>query len=59
MWDAAQWMQQYSLLHRFDVARVLSAGPQTVDLIILTVATLLPLAYALLVFPGRDIPAPD
>lgn len=58
-WDPARAWQPYSLFHHFQAADILAGRMSGLDLAILGMAIALPLAYALFVFPRRDIPAPD
>jgi ABC-2 type transport system permease protein len=58
LWTDAAWTQDYSLLHHFDPGAILSGDLDPVDLVIVFVAAAIPLVYALLVFPKRDLAAP-
>ena len=58
-WDQAKAWQPYSLFHHFQAADILAGSLSGLDLIVLCVAIVIPLAYALYVFPRRDLPAPD
>lgn len=57
-WSAAQWTQEYSLFHHFESGQILSGNPSPFDFGLLAVAAVLPLVYALWVFPRRDLAAP-
>jgi ABC-2 type transport system permease protein len=58
LWTDAAWTQEYSLLHHFAPGEILTDGIDPIDLVIVYVAALVPLIYALLVFPRRDLAAP-
>jgi len=58
-WDQAKAWQPYSLFHHFQAADILAGRLSGVDLMVLGLAIVIPLAYALYVFPRRDLPAPD
>jgi putative exporter of polyketide antibiotics len=58
LWDAAEWTQEYSLFHHFNPGQVLQGDADPVDFLILTVATLIPIAWAFVVYPRRDLAAP-
>ena len=58
LWTDAAWTQEYSLLHHFDPGAVLTGDPDPIDLVIVYVAALIPIVYALLIFPKRDLAAP-
>ena len=58
LWSDAAWTQQYSLLHHFDPGAILSGEVAPLDLVIVVVAAIVPIAYALIVFPRRDLAAP-
>ena len=58
LWTDAAWTQDYSLLHHFNPGAILSGDPAPVDLVIVYAAAVIPLIYALLVFPKRDLAAP-
>ena len=59
LWTAAAWTQDYSLFHHFQPGEILSGSLHPIDLLILGIATLLPIIYALVVFPRRDLAAPS
>ncbi|HEX2884537.1 MAG TPA: ABC transporter permease subunit [Candidatus Limnocylindria bacterium] len=58
LWSAAEFLQPYSLLHHFNPGAILSGEGDPLDLAIVFVAAALPVLYALLVFPRRDLAAP-
>lgn len=58
LWTDAAWTQDYSLLHRFDPGATLSGEIAVLDLVIVLAAAIVPIAYALIVFPRRDLAAP-
>lgn len=59
LWTDAAWTQEYSLFHHFQPVEILSGGLDLADLLLLAIATLLPIVYALVVFPRRDLAAPS
>jgi ABC-2 type transport system permease protein len=59
LWTDAAWTQEYSLFHHFQPGKILEGELPGVDLLILGIAAVLPVIYALLVFPRRDLPAPS
>ena len=58
LWTDAAWTQEYSLLHHFDPGAILSGDLDPIDLVIVYAAAVVPVVYALLVFPKRDLAAP-
>lgn len=58
LWTEAAWTQPYSLLHHFDPGEILSGNLDPIDLVIVFGAAIVPVIYALLVFPRRDLAAP-
>lgn len=58
LWDAAEWLQPYSLFHHFDPGQILQGDADPLDLAIVTLATVLPAIWALMVYPRRDLAAP-
>jgi ABC-2 type transport system permease protein len=58
LWREAEWTQEYSLFHHFQPAEILSGDLDPIDLLILGIAFVLPVVYALIVFPRRDLAAP-
>jgi ABC-2 type transport system permease protein len=59
LWTDVAWSQEYSLFHHFQPAELLTGGPDPMDFLLLGAATAVPLVYALIVFPRRDLAAPD
>jgi putative exporter of polyketide antibiotics len=59
LWREAEWTQEYSLFHHFQPAEILAGNVDPLDLVILAAATVIPIAYALIVFPRRDLAAPS
>jgi ABC-2 type transport system permease protein len=58
LWADAAWTQEYSLLHHFDPGEILTTGLDPIDLVIVFGAAIIPVVYALIVFPRRDLAAP-
>jgi ABC-2 type transport system permease protein len=58
LWTDAAWTQQYSLLHHFNPGAILTGELDPIDLVVVYVAAVIPIVYALLVFPKRDLAAP-
>jgi len=58
-WDPAKAWQPYSLFHHFKAADILADRASAFDAAVLIVAIVVPLAFALYIFPRRDLPAPD
>jgi len=58
LWTDAAWTQEYSLLHHFQPGEILTGELDPIDLIVVFVAAVIPIIYALLVFPRRDLAAP-
>lgn len=58
LWTDAAWSQEYSLFHHFQVAEILDGNADPLDLAICGLAVAVPLAYALVRFPRRDLAAP-
>lgn len=59
LWTDVAWTQEYSLLHHFNPGEILNGRLDPIDLVIVAVATVIPIAYALYVFPQRDLAAPS
>jgi ABC-2 type transport system permease protein len=53
-----EWTQEYSLFHHFNPGEILTGNLDPVDIVILAVAAILPVLWALVVFPRRDLAAP-
>jgi ABC-2 type transport system permease protein len=59
LWTDVAWSQEYSLFHHFQPTEILAGEADPIDFLILTAAILVPVVYALIVFPRRDLAAPD
>jgi ABC-2 type transport system permease protein len=53
-----EWTQEYSLFHHFNPGEILTGNLDPVDIVIFAVALVLPIIWALVVFPRRDLAAP-
>jgi ABC-2 type transport system permease protein len=53
-----EWTQEYSLFHHFNPGEILTGNLDAVDIVIFVVALVLPIIWALVVFPRRDLAAP-
>ena len=58
LWTDAAWTQEYSLLHHFNPGEILTGALDPIDLVIVYVAAIIPIVYAVYVFPQRDLAAP-
>lgn len=58
LWQEAEWTQEYSLFHHFQPAEILAGTIDPIDLLICAAAFVVPVVYALVVFPRRDLAAP-
>lgn len=58
LWPDAEWLQTYSLFHYLQPDKVLRDGLQVFDSALLLAVGGLAVAYALIVFPRRDLAAP-
>lgn len=58
LWADAAWTQEYSLLHHFNPGEILTGNLDPIDLVVVFGAAVVPLVYALIVFPRRDLAAP-
>jgi ABC-2 type transport system permease protein len=58
-WTDAQWTQDYSLFNHFQPSEILAGKADLLDFVLLAVVFAVPLAYALWVFPRRDLAAPS
>ncbi len=58
LWQEAEWTQEYSLFHHFNPTEILAGAVEPIDLLICGLAFVIPIAYALVVFPRRDLAAP-
>jgi ABC-type transport system involved in multi-copper enzyme maturation permease subunit len=59
LWRDVDWSQQYSLFHHFNPGKILTGKTEWTDFLILGIAILIPVAYALVAFPRRDLAAPS
>jgi ABC-2 type transport system permease protein len=59
LWTDVAWSQKYSLFHHFQPTQALTGRADPIDFVILAAAIVIPLIYALIVFPRRDLAAPD
>jgi hypothetical protein len=59
LWRDVAWSQQYSLFHHFNPGRILNGRADPFDFGLLIVAIAIPVAYAIVVFPRRDLAAPS
>lgn len=59
LWSEVDWSQEYSLFHHFQPQEILTGATDPMDFLIVGIAFLLPIAYALIVFPRRDLAAPS
>jgi ABC-type transport system involved in multi-copper enzyme maturation permease subunit len=58
LWADAAWTQDYSLIHHFNPGAILTGDLEAIDLVIVAVAAVVPIIYAVIVFPRRDLAAP-
>lgn len=58
LWTDAAWTQDYSLFHHFNPGAILTGELQVTDLVIVFAAAVVPIVYAIMVFPRRDLAAP-
>ena len=59
LWPAAEWLQPYSLFHYFKAKSILSGTMSPADMGVLSFVSLVAIAWALVVFPRRDLAAPS
>lgn len=59
LWRDVAWTQEYSLFHHFQPTEILAGDLDPIDLVILAIAVIVPIVYALIVFPRRDLAAPS
>jgi ABC-2 type transport system permease protein len=59
LWRDVAWSQEYSLFHRFNPGEILTGKADPLDFAVLAIAIAIPVAYALVVFPRRDLAAPS
>lgn len=53
-----EWIQEYSLFHHFNPGEIVTGNLDPFDVALLGVAVTLPVLWALVVFPRRDLGAP-
>ena len=58
LWRDVAWTQEYSLFHHFQPSEILGGSVDPLDLVICGIAFVVPIVYALVVFPRRDLAAP-
>lgn len=58
LWADAAWTQEYSLFHHFQPSEILAGKADPFDFVLLVFVIAISLAYALLLFPRRDLAAP-
>ncbi|MGZ8563422.1 MAG: ABC transporter permease subunit [Candidatus Limnocylindria bacterium] len=58
LWRDVAWSQSYSLFHYFQPGKILTGDAAPFDFLLLAAATVIPVVYALIVFPRRDLAAP-
>jgi ABC-2 type transport system permease protein len=58
LWPDVDWLQPYSLFYYLKPELTLTDGPQVLDLALLAVVAAAAVAYALVVFPRRDLASP-
>lgn len=58
LWTDVAWSQQYSLIHQFQPGDILEGNVDPIHFLVLGVAVVVPVVYALIVFPRRDLAAP-
>jgi ABC-2 type transport system permease protein len=58
LWTDVAWSQEYSLFHHFQPGEILDGKADPIDFVILGLAVAIPVVYALVVFPRRDLAAP-
>ncbi len=59
LWTDVDWSQEYSLFHHFQPTEILTGKADPMDFVILGIAVLVPVVFAWIVFPRRDLAAPD
>jgi len=59
LWPDAQWLAPYSVFHYLPASEVLAGHLDPADLLVLGCVLLVSVAYALIVFPRRDLAAPS
>ena len=58
LWTDVRWSQEYSLFHHFQPGEILTGKADPIDFGILAIAIAVPVIYALIIFPRRDLAAP-
>ena len=58
LWRDVDWTQEYSFFHHFQPSEILEGAVDPIDLVILGIAFVVPIVFALVVFPRRDLAAP-
>jgi hypothetical protein len=58
LWTDVEWTQEYSLFHHFNPSEILGGQMEPIDLVITGTAFVVPILWALIVFPRRDLAAP-
>jgi ABC-2 type transport system permease protein len=59
LWTDVAWSQEYSLFHHFQPIELLTGEADPIDFVVLAAALVIPVIYALVIFPRRDLAAPD
>jgi hypothetical protein len=59
LWPAAERLQSYSLFHYLKAKAILVGSPSPGDDVLLAVVIIAAVAWALVVFPRRDLAAPS
>lgn len=59
LWPDAQWLQEWSMFHLVKAKAVLDGAVAASDLVVLAAIAIAAVAYALVVFPRRDLAAPS
>ena len=59
LWPAAEWLQPYSLFHYLKAKAILTGSAAPFDVAVLSFVILIAMAWALVVFPRRDLAAPS
>ena len=58
LWTDVDWTQEYSLFHHFNATEILGGQLDPIDLVVTGIAFVVPIVWALVVFPRRDLAAP-
>jgi ABC-2 type transport system permease protein len=59
LWPAAEYLEPYSLFHYLKPKAILSGAAAPLDDLVLITVFAIAIAWALIVFPRRDLPAPS